>query len=260
LIQEQNFVGQVALHEARHTWQISLVTGANEATQDGNDRDWIPASPESFDMLALRLKDDHHVSIGGGNPEAHFGGPTINDLVELGGDEQRKIQAERDAICFEGRIVAQDPATCPSLQPALAGMSTYVPLSGSVTMRVNDTSRIAVTVTGETGCTESDPNQHHLAHILHHNSPMQGVVVAFTVTQAPEGALFILQAESTPHGNALPTSCVAVTDETGTAAVDFQPTDTGQYTITVTQWQLKPEGDGQGALQSQFPITVEVTP
>jgi hypothetical protein len=29
--------------------------------------------------------------------------------------------------------------------------------------------------------------------------------------------------------------------------------------ITVTQWQLKPEGNSQGAIQSQFTFSMEVT-
>jgi hypothetical protein len=271
-IRISNLTTQTVLHEARHRWQFNMVLGVNKQTQD-TDGDFVPFVPHALDPLALRLKDDYHVSIGGSNPEAHYAGPNTKDArvrrddpSEPGGTEERATQAERDASCFEDRAVRPNSGECPGLIPALRGATIEEPTSRSVSIRVNTHMEIAIRVDGESGADDGDPNERHARHQV---SPIQGVPVVFSVTPPSADALYIFDPRNTPRHCAPQPTAVGITGDPyggfpGKVSVDFMPITPGIYKISVTQWQLKPEGDGQGAIQTwpaeSFEITVEVTP
>jgi hypothetical protein len=145
------------------------------------------------------------------------------------------------------------------------------PWAGSVTVPLLVPLQIIVRVTNQMGAVDGDPNTHHPPHS---ERPAQGIPVALSVVDHPPGAHWELAPLNTPANCSQPSSdprdAVGVTGweippdspttYPGKVVVRFVPDTAGTYTIRVRQWQLTPEGNAQGVLQTDSQLTVEVTP
>jgi hypothetical protein len=246
----------VALHEARHCWQKSWSQSLDV------DGDSLPASPESIDPYALRLKDGRHYWVGGplDNLENHFAGDAVGfgdfdlfhpDLKSIAGQA-----LERDAHAFEQRATVG--ISFRTIVTGALSSATAVPEAMSLSAGTTRPSAISVTVRGQTGtCDASGP------------SSIPGVVVELEVVPLGQTAGSVtLAALSTAFGYANGNRYVAVTDSGGVARLDVSASANAAGTFNVRIWtrQIVTDGNVPGAVLNPIAsgesaiVQVTVTP
>jgi hypothetical protein len=258
------FFTSTALHESRHCWQAAI-----SASQD-NDHDDLPATPESIDPLAQRLKDAPHASLGGiagSNFEAHFGGDTPAVPDPGGAGSLNSIEHERDASFFEQTATASGfPHTFIGAQ---LGGAQIEPGDGNVSMTVGalKSDAIRVKVSGDLGVCPPIQNTRYQDLV----GGIPGVVVEFVVS--PASGLTLAPRDTAPGYSASGGRYVAVTvsdlsgfngspgPNHGYARLDATASAAGTYTVSVVVRQLVPEGNALASVfVSQSSITVTVNP
>ncbi len=165
-------------------------------------------------------------------------------------------QRERDATYFEQTATAGvQQAT--SVTAALTGAALDTPSSGSISMRVGESSSIKVHVTGDLGVCDGDSNTELLRRRLR-NTGIEGLVVELSVSEVSIGISLV--PENTSANFNLGDQYVAETDSSGVASVTVTGNVAGSYTVTATVRQIVPSGNTGGGMLRAFSIPVEVTP
>jgi hypothetical protein len=244
--QSSSIMSSVLIHEARHCWQRQIVVNAPNGQDE--DSDWVPTAPEALDPMAIRLKDDRHVWVGGANPEMHFAG---RDYKDFGLWRQ---QRERDAVYFEKRALdAIRPLAHLTMLSAPQLTGTLV-TGTSLSLRVGSPVLDAIQIKG---------TMMYLPDFARCGDPQEKVYPAFAriveLSVLPSTGLSMMPQFTNAYSCNLG-KCVAVTNADGVASIDLSARTPGTYTVSATLLDITPGCSTSTATGGSFTITVTVTP